>query len=104
MSFVKSFKSFQNAEAKASQEVKAGANPEVIEEDDSALLTDADLVRIRDSKRNLEKQLEQLRQQEDAKIKELTAKANAAKQAAQAAQNATVNQPQQPAQPAAPTA
>jgi hypothetical protein len=98
MSYIKSFKSFQNAEKKANKEVEAGANPQMIEEDDSALLTDPALIQIRDQKRNLEKQLEQIKQQEDTKIKELTAKAAAA---TQAAKNAAANQTQtKPAAPA----
>jgi hypothetical protein len=103
MSYIKSFKSFQKAEEKASQEVDAGANPQVIEEDNESLLTDSTLKSLRDQKRALEKQLEQLKQQEDNKIKELTAKAEAEVKAKQAAQNAAVNQPAAPATPTAPT-
>jgi hypothetical protein len=89
MGYIKSFKSFQNAEKKLTT---MGANPQLIEEDDSALLTDPELTKIRETKRNLEKQLEQIKQQEDTKLKELTTKAQAAKSAEQAAQNAAVNQ------------
>jgi hypothetical protein len=103
-SFVKSFKSFQTAEKKAAEEVTAGANPQMIEEDDTALLTDPALIQIRDQKRNLEKQLEQIKQQEDVKLKELTAKAAQSNQQAKAAQNAAVNQPAATPAPATPTA
>ncbi|CAB4159503.1 hypothetical protein UFOVP699_239 [uncultured Caudovirales phage] len=104
MSFVKSYKSFIKAEEKASDEVKAGANPQAVEEDDSALLTDPILDQLRKQKRNLEMQLEAIKKQEDAKIQELSKKAADAKQAAQAAQNAAVNQQQPPVQPTPPTA
>ena len=103
-SYIKSFKSFQNAADKAAKEVEAGANPQMIEEDDASLLTDPALTAIRDQKRNLEKQLEQVKQQEDAKLKELAAKAAEAQKAAQAAKNAAVAQPTPPATPATPTA
>lgn len=39
MSYVKSFKSFQNAEKKAAEEVKAGANPVVTEQSTPATQT-----------------------------------------------------------------
>lgn len=100
-SYVKSFKSFQNAADKAAKEVEVGANPQMIEEDDASILTDPAMTAIRDQKRNLEKQLEQIKQQEDAKLKELTAKATAAQKAEQAAKNAAVAQPTAPAAPTA---
>jgi hypothetical protein len=91
MSFVKSFKSFQNAEEKAATDVTLGANPQAIDEDDAAILTDPALTQLRDNKRALEKQLEVLKQQEDVKLKELAAKAVQAKTVQSAAANAAAN-------------
>jgi hypothetical protein len=96
MSYVKNFKGFTKAEEKKVEEV--GANP--VMEDDAALLTDPGLIAIQTNKRNLEKQLEQVKNQEDAKLAELRKKA--AENAANA-KVAPVAQPATPA-PAAPTA
>ena len=107
MSFVKSFKSFQNAEEKAATDVTLGANPQAIDEDDAAILTDPALTQLRDNKRALEKQLEVIKQQEDAKLKELAAKALLDKNAQAAAKNAAASAvravPAVPAVPAAPS-
>jgi hypothetical protein len=77
MSYVKNFKGFTKEEEKKLEEV--GANP--VMEEDAALLTDPALIAIQTNKRNLEKQLEQVKQQEDTKLAELrkAAAANAAK-------------------------
>ncbi len=42
MAYVKSFKGFQNAEEKASNEISAGANPQMVKEED-VTLTDPNL-------------------------------------------------------------
>ena len=92
MGYVKTFNSFNKAEEK---KLEAGANP--VMEDDAALLTDPALVAIQTNKRNLEKQLEQVKQQEDAKLAELRKKA-----ADDAARARNTPAPAQPAtQPAA---
>ena len=75
MSYIQNFKKFVKSEEKK----PVGANPQMIEEDDAALLTDPDLIRIQDQKRNLEKQLEVIKQQEETKLKELRTKAAAEK-------------------------
>jgi len=89
-SYVSNFKKFMKSEEKKTSET--GANPQMIEEDDASLLTDPDLVKIQDQIRNLEKQLEAAKQQEETKLRDLRSKA------AQAA----AAQKQQPAAPAAP--
>lgn len=93
MAYVKNFKGFTKEEEKKDA---IGANP--VMEDDAALLTDPALVAIQQNKRNLEKQLEQIKQQEDAKLAELRQKAAAdkAKAAAQPAPQPAA-QPTQPA-------
>jgi hypothetical protein len=99
MAYVKSFKSFQNAEEKASKEVDAGANPQMIKEED-VMLTDPTLkdlsAKILQYKTQInlwEKAIE-----ERKKVLGDTLAKNAA-----AAQNAAANQ-QAPTQTPAPTA
>lgn len=94
-SYVSNFKKFMKSEEKKTSEL--GANPQMIEEEDASLLTDPDLVRIQEQIRNLEKQLEAAKQQEETKLKDLRAKAAQA----EAAQK---QQPAAPAAPAQPTA
>ncbi len=96
MAYVKNFKGFLKTEDTPVTDIKVGANPQMIEEEDASILTDPALITLREQKRNLEKQLEQIRQQEDVKLKELTAKAATELKAKQAAQNAAVNQPSTP--------
>ena len=91
-SYVSNFKKFMKSEEKKTSET--GANPQLVEEDTS-LLTDPDLVRIQEQIRNLEKQLEAAKQQEETKLRDLRAKA-----AAEAQKQATAA-PAAPAQPAA---
>jgi hypothetical protein len=100
MAYVKSFKSFQNAEEKASKEVEAGANPQMIKEED-VMLTDPTLkdlsAKILQYKTQInlwEKAIE-----ERKKVLGDTLAKNAA-----AAQNAAANQPQAPTPTPAPTA
>ena len=80
MSYISNFKKFMKSEEKKSQE--AGANPQKVEEEDAALLTDPELIKIQDQKRAIEKQLEAVKQQEETKIKDLRAKAAEAQKAA----------------------
>jgi len=98
MAYVKNFKSFQNAEEKAAKEVEAGANPQMIKEED-VMLTDPTLkdlsAKILQHKTQInlwEKAIEDRK-----KVLGDTLAKNAA-----AAQNAAANRPQQPATPAAP--
>jgi hypothetical protein len=95
MGYISNFKKFMKSEEKKTSEM--GANPQKIEEEDTALLTDPDLIKIQDQKRALEKQLEAVKQQEETKLKDLRAKA-----AVEAQKQATA--PAQPAQPATPAA
>jgi hypothetical protein len=95
-SYVSNFKKFMKSEE--SKEVELGANPQMVEEDDASLLTDPDLVKIQDQIRNLEKQLEAVKQQEETKLRDLRTKAAAAQAEAQKQQAAA---PQQPVQPTA---
>jgi hypothetical protein len=92
MGYVKTFNSFNKAEEK---KLEAGANP--VMEEDTALLTDPALVAIQTNIRNLEKQLEAAKLQQDTKLAELRKKA-----ADDAARARNTPAPAQPAaQPAA---
>ena len=85
--YISNFKKFMKSEEKKTSDV--GANPQMIEEDDTALLTDPDLVRIQEQIRNLEKQLEAAKQQEETKIKDLRVKASTAQAETQKQATAT---------------
>lgn len=101
-SYVSNFKKFMKSEEK--KEVELGANPQMVEEDDASLLTDPDLVKIQDQIRNLEKQLEAAKQQEETKLRDLRTKAAAAQAEAQKQQQENAAQAAaQAAQAAQPT-
>lgn len=106
MAYVKSFKSFQNAEDKASQEVEAGANPQMIKEEgaptDPALLTQYNALQ---KEKEVQLQLNTQKANQDTKVLNLQKAYDAAVLKSNAAQkNAAANQPAQPAAPATPTA
>lgn len=96
MAYISNFKKFMKSEEKKTSET--GANPQMIEEDDAALLTDPELVRIQDQIRQLEKQLETVKQQQETKLKDLRTKAETAKAEAQKQAAATPAAPTTPAQ------
>ena len=93
-SYVSNFKKFMKSEENKTNDI--GANPQMVEEDDASLLTDPDLVKIQDQIRNLEKQLEATKQQEETKLRDLRTKAAAAQADAQKQQ---VTPPVPPTQP-----
>lgn len=100
MAYVKSFKSFQNAEEKASKEVETGANPQMIKEED-VMLTDPTLKDLSSKILQYKTQINLWEKaiEERKKVLGDTLAKNAA-----AAQNAAANQPQAPTPPPAPTA
>ena len=105
MAYVKSFKSFQNAEKKASDEVTVGANPQMIKEEgvptDPALLTQYNNLQ---KEKSIQIQLNTQKAAQDKKVLDLQTAYDAAVTKTQAAQkNAEANQPA-PAQLAVPTA
>lgn len=110
MAYVKSFKSFQNAEKKASDEVEAGANPQMIKEEgvptDPALLIQYNALQ---KEKELQSKINTDKANQDAKVLNLqkaydavVLKSNAAQKTAAANQPAPA-QPAAPATPAAPT-
>lgn len=94
MAYVKSFKSFQNAEEKASKEIEAGANPQMIKEED-VMLTDPTL---KDLSAKILQYKTQINLWEKAIEERKKVLADEQVKKAAAAQNAAVNQPQ-PATP-----
>jgi predicted double-glycine peptidase len=92
MSFVKSFKSFQNAEEKASQEVEAGANPQMVKEED-VTLTDPTL---KDLSAKILQYKTQINLWEKAIEERKKVLGDTLAKNATAAQNAAANQPQAP--------
>ena len=87
MAYVKSFKSFQNAEKKASAEVEAGANPQMIKEED-VMLTDPTLKDLSTKIQQYKNQINAWEKDIEARKKVLAdevAKKTAAAQTAQAA-------------------
>jgi hypothetical protein len=107
MAYVKSFKGFQSAEKKASDEVTTGANPQMIKEEgvptDPALLTQYNNLQ---KEKSIQVQLNTQKATQDKKVLDLQTAYDAAVAKTQAAQkNATANEPapEQPAEPATPT-
>jgi hypothetical protein len=107
MAYVKSFKSFQNAEKKVSDEVTTGANPQMIKEEgvptDPALLTQYNNLQ---KEKSIQVQLNTQKATQDKKVLDLQTAYDAAVAKTQAAQkNATANEPapEQPTEPATPT-
>lgn len=105
MAYVKSFKGFQSAEKKASDEVTTGANPQMIKEEgvptDPALLTQYNNLQ---KEKSIQIQLNTQKATQDKKVLDLQTAYDAAVTKTQAAQkNAEANQPA-PAQPTAPAA
>ena len=103
MAYVKSFKGFQSAEKKASDEVTTGANPQMIKEDgppvDTQLMPQYTALQ---KEKNRANQLATEKALQDKKVLELQAAYDAAVLKSNTAQkNAAANQPA-PAQPAAP--
>ena len=98
MAYVKSFKGFQNAEKKASQEVEAGANPQMIKEED-VMLTDTVLKDLSAKILQYETQITLWKKGIEDRKKVL---GDTLAKNATAAQNAAANQTQ-PATPAQPT-
>lgn len=101
MAYVKSFKGFQNAEKKASDEVTTGANPQMIKEEgiptDPALLTQYTNLQ---KEKSIQVQLNSQKAIQDKKVLDLQTAYDTAVTKTQAAQkNAAANQPT----PAAPT-
>lgn len=94
MTYVKSFKSFQNAEEKASKEIEAGANPQMIKEED-VTLTDPTL---KDLSAKILQYKTQINLWEKAIEERKKVLADEQVKKAAAAQNAAANQPQ-PATP-----
>jgi hypothetical protein len=87
MAYVKSFKSFQNAEKKASAEVETGANPQMIKEED-VMLTDPTLKDISTKIQQYKNQINAWEKDIETRKKALAdelVKKNAAAQTAQAA-------------------
>lgn len=101
MAYVKSFKSFQNAEKKASAEVEAGANPQMIKEED-VMLTDPTLkdlsAKIQQYKNQINAWEKDIETRKKALADELVKK-NAAAQTAQAAAQKAAEAVPQPAGP-----
>jgi valyl-tRNA synthetase len=101
MAYVKSFKSFQNAEKKASTEVEAGANPQMIKEED-VMLTDPTLkdlsAKIQQYKNQINAWEKDIETRKKALADELVKK-NAAAQTAQAAAQKAAEAVPQPAGP-----
>jgi predicted double-glycine peptidase len=97
--YIKSFKSFQNAEEKAAKEVEAGANPQMIKEED-VTLTDPTLKDLSAKIQSYKNQINTWEKDIEAR-KKVLADEQAKAKAAQATQSAT--QPA-PAAPVAPTA
>jgi uncharacterized coiled-coil DUF342 family protein len=91
-SYVSNFKKFVKSEDSKESIVKSEA--QLSEQDESSILTDPDLIRIEGQIRDLEKQLENVKQQKETKLKDLRSRIQAAKAAAPAPA-------QTPAQPAA---
>lgn len=108
MAYVKSFKGFQNAEKKASDEVSAGANPQMIKEEgvptDTQLLPQYNALQ---KEKAMQVQINNQKAKQDQRVLELQAAYDAAVTKSQAAQkNAEANKPapETPATPAAPAA
>lgn len=111
MAYVKSFKSFKNAEEKASQEVEAGANPQMVKEDgpptDPQLLTQYSALQ---KEKALQNQINLQKANQDKRVLDLqTAYDNAVTKSQAAQKNAATNTPEPaqqptPATPATPTA
>lgn len=101
MAYVKSFKSFQNAEKKASAEVEAGANPQMIKEED-VMLTDPTLKDLSAKILQYKTQINAWEKDIEARKKVLAdelVKKNAAAQTAQAAAQKAAEAVPQPAGP-----
>jgi hypothetical protein len=101
MAYVKSFKGFQNAEKKASDEVTTGVNPQMIKEEgipaDPALLTQYTNLQ---KEKSIQVQLNSQKAIQDKKVLDLQTAYDTAVTKTQVAQkNAAANQPT----PAAPT-
>jgi|LakMenEpi03Aug12_release.lakeMendotaPanAssembly.Ray.scaffolds.fasta_scaffold77546_6 hypothetical protein len=99
MSYIKNFKGFQKAEEKASKEVEAGANPQMVKEED-VTLTDPTLKEL--SAKILQYKTQINLWEKEMETRKTVLSADIAKKAA-AAQTAAANQTQPAATPVAPT-
>ena len=106
MAYVKSFKGFQNAEKKTSDEVMTGANPQMIKEEgvptDPALLTQYNNLQ---KERTLQNQINLQKANQDKRVLDLQSAYDLAVTKSQTAQkNAEANKPVAPVATPAPTA
>ena len=99
MSYIKSFKGFQKAEEKASTEVDAGANPQMVKEED-VTLTDPTLKDL--SAKILQYKTQINLWEKDIEARKTVLSADLAKKT-NAAQTAAANQTQTTPTPVAPT-
>jgi valyl-tRNA synthetase len=102
-SYIKSFKSFQKAEEKASQEVETGANPQMIKEED-ATLTDPTLIDLNAKIQQYKNQINTWERDIESRKKVLAEEQKKNQSATQAAQAAAQKAAEAVPQPAAPTA
>ena len=105
MAYVKSFKGFQTAEKKVSDDISAGVNPQMIKEEgvptDPALLTQYNNLQ---KEKTLQNQINLQKATQDKKVLDIQSAYDMAVTKSQTAQKAAVANQPAPATPAAPTA
>lgn len=102
-SYIKSFKSFQNAADKAAKEVEAGANPQMVKEEDVAL-TDPTLIDLSAKIQQYKNQINTWERDIENRKKVLAEEQKKNQAATQAAQAAAQKAAEAVPQPATPTA
>jgi hypothetical protein len=102
-SYIKSFKSFQNAADKAAKEVEAGANPQMVKEEDAAL-TDPTLIDLSTKIQQYKNQINTWERDIENRKKVLAEEQKKNQAATQAAQAAAQKAAEAVPQPATPTA